>query len=736
MKRGPSIISSSPKRQKLIADQLLRDSMRNRDAQGIKNALKQGANPNGVMGAFPRSFLQDAIRNNDLPCVQALVEAEAIDINYQPIEGKGSALHEALFENNNAMLELLLTKGANANIYDMDNGTPLLHAVEKGNLEAARLLLAHGADPLISGYHFKNALVCALVKKNKEMLELFYKHGLKLSDDDLSASWLLKECINSGDEEFAKSLIDHGANLSNIRTMKMSVQSLLLYFKLKFYIDKSEESQALVNFFNALVNKDFEQVEVLISNPVVMRHFEKHHNQILQHLTENEQFPFLRRLLVNRDLGRGFALHAAKALAKVNQFTFELLEVPSVKALVSNNIVLADMLFVSALSQKRYLEAVVYLDDYDADEDLIVEEETGFYLTCYLLNNYILKTETTLNEDIVFQIVKTIAFVMSQQQFQENLKQLVKERASDFSAQSLQLLQSITANTYDNSYVESLEFRLLDIKCNQINKYIVDTEANLNDELIRQISNGLAELKEKQRYLSNYKVMLERIVKDKAHDYSPETLKQFQNILDNTDNESYIESLEDRLLFLAEERPLEKLGGKTLRQYVQKLQDKKPFSERFEEAKIEYSRNAPFICPISHGVIDVPVSISEQQEVVKNAEKKIELKTFFFDYALLKSWYKQSHTNPLTRKPFHWSDVQPATKLLKHMNKKLREAEQKAAPVVVEAAVIEAPALLHNTKHKRVGRREITFLKLNEILEVNRKRRDSGAKSPAKRIKR
>ena len=76
----------------------------------------------------------------------------------------------------------LIQKGADVNVLDEDNLTPLHHAVEVGHLDMIKLLIEHGADLDIKGSNDEwTALHEASQHTRLDILQLLVKNGAKFT---------------------------------------------------------------------------------------------------------------------------------------------------------------------------------------------------------------------------------------------------------------------------------------------------------------------------------------------------------------------------------------------------------------------------------------------------------------------------------------------------------------------------------------------------------------------------
>lgn len=97
------------------------------------------------------------------------------DINYKDALGNTLLFWEVSFYDFE-LIELLLKNGANPNIQNLYQITPLINAVKNQNIKAVRLLLEYGADVSITTFDGKNAFNIAKNLKNKEIEKLLLEY--------------------------------------------------------------------------------------------------------------------------------------------------------------------------------------------------------------------------------------------------------------------------------------------------------------------------------------------------------------------------------------------------------------------------------------------------------------------------------------------------------------------------------------------------------------------------------
>lgn len=130
--------------------------------------------------------LVDAANHGDAGRVRDVLDAHPDIVNERATlaghTGKRTALHFAMNNSSDAVLDALLAHGADPNIRDDgDNAMPLHFAAEKRNLGIVKRLLEHGADPIGAGdYHDLTVIgwaTCFGDPSNLSVAEYLLAHG-------------------------------------------------------------------------------------------------------------------------------------------------------------------------------------------------------------------------------------------------------------------------------------------------------------------------------------------------------------------------------------------------------------------------------------------------------------------------------------------------------------------------------------------------------------------------------
>lgn len=118
----------------------------------------------------------DAIRKGELEKVRDMLAGNRDLIHVATANLKWSPLHIAVMDGNEAMVELLLTEGAEVNAANKGGKTAVHHAAGRGNLGVLELLLMHGADITLK-YNGRTPLDRAAETGHEKAAELLRNHG-------------------------------------------------------------------------------------------------------------------------------------------------------------------------------------------------------------------------------------------------------------------------------------------------------------------------------------------------------------------------------------------------------------------------------------------------------------------------------------------------------------------------------------------------------------------------------
>jgi len=193
---------------KIFREKLQRELERGillQDEDAIRLVLGMGADVN-VDGS-----LQRAADRGFLTIVNLLLNAGA-DVNSVAGNEQRTALHCAVINNDEAIVQRLLEAGANPNLPDRTGWAPLHDVSESVNI--ARLLLHHGATVDIVHQKFLTTpLQRAVEHKNSEVAALLLASGAHVNATNIYGCTALFYAASSGQTSTVQLLLDSGADI-------------------------------------------------------------------------------------------------------------------------------------------------------------------------------------------------------------------------------------------------------------------------------------------------------------------------------------------------------------------------------------------------------------------------------------------------------------------------------------------------------------------------------------------
>jgi len=211
--------------------------------------------------------LIDAVKNNDLPAVRALI-AQGLNVNASEADGS-VALHWAAQRDNlevadvliaagakvtsatrynitplwfackngdAVLIEHLLKAGADANEAEEEGQTPLMTASLTGKLDAVKVLLAGGAKVNVTEpYKGETALMWAAAEGNAKAADLLIEFGADVKAKSRAGFTPLLFAVRNGELDAVKVLLQHGANANDVapdRTTALNMAVVNAYFEL------------------------------------------------------------------------------------------------------------------------------------------------------------------------------------------------------------------------------------------------------------------------------------------------------------------------------------------------------------------------------------------------------------------------------------------------------------------------------------------------------------------------
>lgn len=164
----------------------------------VRRLLADGTNVNESRSPDGESNLDLAIRTKQIAMVELLIEYGAKLDSKNSTSNKNTPLHTAVDVSASNILQLLIDKGANLNITNFYERTPLVLAVVKYDLKNTELLLKNNADFKILPESYASILD---INKNKEMNELLRRFGA--SEGKITPDYHNKDQSQLSDNDFS-----------------------------------------------------------------------------------------------------------------------------------------------------------------------------------------------------------------------------------------------------------------------------------------------------------------------------------------------------------------------------------------------------------------------------------------------------------------------------------------------------------------------------------------------------
>lgn len=141
------------------------------DTEAVSLFLAAGFSPS-LVDSRGTPLLSLAVRAQFPPVVSLLLNAGA-DVNRLSQDRGYSPLMDAVQKGDVAIAQILLDHGADGNLKSKDGQTALIIAAGRGDLSISKLLVSHGADPSIKDSLGMSAISYASLFKNEKLLSLF-----------------------------------------------------------------------------------------------------------------------------------------------------------------------------------------------------------------------------------------------------------------------------------------------------------------------------------------------------------------------------------------------------------------------------------------------------------------------------------------------------------------------------------------------------------------------------------
>ena len=187
------------------------------DVAGVQDLIKEGRDVNMKVGRLDETALIVASGQGHLDTVKYLLDHGA-DVN-QHTRNRESALIRATWGCHRDVAKLLIANGADVNIQNQDYGmTPLMFAVECGDIEMSKYLIQLGADVTIENKSGISPLKTAVWQNNAKLAEILIDAGIDINVEQNEETSPLYEAAANGCISAVSLLIRKGAKVDFINS--------------------------------------------------------------------------------------------------------------------------------------------------------------------------------------------------------------------------------------------------------------------------------------------------------------------------------------------------------------------------------------------------------------------------------------------------------------------------------------------------------------------------------------
>jgi ankyrin repeat protein len=167
----------------------------------------------GIFVAACAPGLSESVRRGDLQAATAAAQ-RGEDLNKGDDEGGIPPLFIAVRDGNRQIVEMLLSKGANVNVRNWNQKTPLHLACDKSDQAMADLLVSRGADVNVRDRNQQTPLYMAFEKSAQALVDLLVSRGADVNLPDKDGVSPLHLACKKSDRASVSLLIAKGANIN------------------------------------------------------------------------------------------------------------------------------------------------------------------------------------------------------------------------------------------------------------------------------------------------------------------------------------------------------------------------------------------------------------------------------------------------------------------------------------------------------------------------------------------
>lgn len=146
-----------------------------------------------------------AASENNVSLVKKLIKA-GLDVNQADVDSKNTLLHAVAVNGSEDVAKILLKHGANPNLQNIDNYSPLHFAVSNNNTSIAKVLLEYEANPNQGNKYGQTPMHLAVFRGNTSIAKVLLENGANPNQGDNNGISPLDNAKHRGFKEMIQML--------------------------------------------------------------------------------------------------------------------------------------------------------------------------------------------------------------------------------------------------------------------------------------------------------------------------------------------------------------------------------------------------------------------------------------------------------------------------------------------------------------------------------------------------
>ena len=159
----------------------------------------------------PPVLIQQKLNTKNIKECVAMILAGAT-VNTRHIYHNGTTLFYAVINGDQGIVRTLINYGADVNITNLFQETPLIIAAKNGSKQIAKILIKHNANPNTQDLYGKNPLMHAILSNNSEIVNDIIAQNIDINAKDHNQETALIYAAKIGNTNIVKLLIARNAD--------------------------------------------------------------------------------------------------------------------------------------------------------------------------------------------------------------------------------------------------------------------------------------------------------------------------------------------------------------------------------------------------------------------------------------------------------------------------------------------------------------------------------------------